>query len=86
MADAFFGGLVNTFTAPARMVGIPIPTIGGGGGGGGAPAAPPPPLMAAVAAAALQNHPDVTAQESAELQQILIAGFAGIALLLLLRD
>ena len=77
MADAFFGGLVNTFTAPARMVGIPIPTIGGGGGGGGAPAAPPPPPV---------SHPDVTAQESAELQQILIAGFAGIALLLLLRD
>ena len=77
MADAFFGGLVNTFTAPARMVGIPIPTIGGGGGGGGAPAAHPPPPV---------PHPDVTAQESAELQQILIAGFAGIALLLLLRD
>lgn len=75
MADAFFGGLVNTFTAPARMVGIPIPTIGGGGGGGGG--APPPPLA---------PSPDVAAHESAELQQILIAGFAGIALLLLLRD
>jgi hypothetical protein len=74
MADAFFGGLVNTFTAPARMVGIPIPSIGGGGG---APAASP---------ALPVSHPDVTAQESAELQQILIAGFAGIALLLLLRD
>ena len=70
-AEAFFGGLVNGFTAPARMIGIPIPSIGGGGGGkGGAPQMPPPHIQE---------------QSNAELQQILIAGFAGLALLLLFK-
>jgi hypothetical protein len=72
-AEAFFGGLVNGFTAPARMIGIPIPTIGGGGGGG---AQQMPPAM---------PPPHVQEQSNAELQQILIAGFAGLALLLLFK-
>lgn len=70
-AEAFFNGMLNGITAPARMVGIPIPTVGGNGGGG-APQKPQPPTY-------------VEQREAAEFQQKIIAGAVAIVLLIVFK-